>query len=110
MACWRNCRWVVRVIGMEYWELEAGETVRGQITQGIGGPGGQEGARWKSCPEARKSRALSPRLLAVYSVLALCHMSQAVWAPSLRVMPVWWQASSAFSFHSCLQPDLFRPI
>lgn len=109
----RNCRLVVRVIEMEWVKVlgvEAEDMVMGQITQSIGGPGGQEGARWKSCPQVRKSRALSPHLLAVSSVLVLCHAAQAVWAPSLRAMPVWWQASSAFSFRSCLQPDLFRPV
>lgn len=104
---------MVRVVRMEWVRVlgvEAGAMVRGQITQGTGGHRRQEGACWKSSHQVRKSRAQSPRLLAVSSVRVLCHAAQAMWAPSLRAMPVWWRASSAFCFHPCLQPDLFRPV
>ena len=61
--------------------VEAGELVGGQIIHGV--RGGGERACWKSSHEGRKSRALSPHLLAVRSVLLLCCASPETWAPNL---------------------------
>ena len=87
--------------------VEARELVRGQINKGIRG-GGEKGLLDVLTLGRKSTEPTYPGCLLRASVVPCCPSTSG--SPPAHIVPAWWQASSAFCFHLCLQPDVFRPV